>query len=205
LSGFGPLLNVVHEERGPSPSFTSAHVVLAFLVIGDSNAIGRQALARKAGLGDGSVRTVLKKLRDAGYVKVMPSGCLLTKRGRQIHGKMRDRLSRAVLVERSPLTVGSKQAAIRVKGSASLIQSGIEQRDSAIKVGAFGATTYAISGSRFTVPGGSSDCEKDFPSPVWEKLRLELSPRDGDAVVIGGSDDYMKSQLGAIAAALTLL
>jgi hypothetical protein len=205
LSGFGPLLNVVREERGPSPSFTSAHVVLAFLVIGDSSAIGRQALARKAGLGDGSVRTVLKKLRDAGYVDVTPSGCLLTKPGRQIYVKMRERLSRVVLVERSPLTVGSKQAAIRVKGSASLVQSGIEQRDSAIKVGALGATTYVISGSRFTVPGGSSDCEGDFPSPVWDNLRRELSPRDGDAIVIGGSTDYMKSQLGAIAAALTLL
>ena len=146
----------------------------------------------------------MRKLKEAGYLKVTASGCLLTKPGRQLYDKMKERMSDMVSVEHSPLTVGSKQTAIEFRGGASMVRTGIEQRDSAIKIGALGATTYVIRESKFTVPGGSSDCEKDFPSPTWRKLRREFSPRDGDALVLSGSEDSIKSQLGAIAAALTL-
>lgn len=191
--------------RGPSPSFTRAHFFLAFLTIGDRRTIGRQALARQAGLGEGAVRTVLKRLRDFGYAEAEASGCSLTKSGRTVHAKLRERLSTTVPLGQTGLTVGDEQAAIRVSGGARRLQSGIEQRDSAIMVGASGATTYAIEGHRFTVPMGSSDCEADFPSPVWERLKRELSPREGDVIVLCGADDAMKAGIGALSAALTLL
>lgn len=206
LSAIAPLMEIAKErERGPSPSFTPAQLVLAFLVIGDEGTIGRQALARMSGLGDGAVRTVLKKLREDGYVDVNASGCSLTRPGRKLYAGIRQKIAGIVLLERSPLTVGSKQAAVEVKGGAPMVRGGIEQRDSAIKVGASGATTYVIKGSKFTIPGGSLDCERDFPSPVWRKLRRELHPEDGDALVLSGSDDQMESKLGALAAALTLV
>jgi hypothetical protein len=206
LSGFGALLETTRKKsRGPSPSFTAAHLVLAFLVVGDTGAIGRQALAQRCGLGDGAVRTVLKRLKEMEFLRVTTSGCELTDTGRLAYRRMRRKLSGAVMVEDSPLTVGRKQAAVKVNGGASLVKSGIEQRDSAIRVGALGATTYVIKGSKFTMPGGSSDCERDFPSPIWTRFRSEMSPRDGDALVLGGSDDGTQSELGAIAAALTLV
>ena len=205
MSAVASLLSIAGErERGPSPSFAPAHLVLAFLVIGDTGTIGRQALARQSGLGDGAVRTVLKKLKEGGYLDVNASGGSLTRAGRQLYTKTREKIVGPILLERSPLTVGSRQAAIVVRGTAVRVRNGIVQRDSAIKIGASGATTYTIRGSKFTVPGGSTDCEKDFPSPAWKKLRLELDPKDGDVLVISGSDDSMMSRLGALAAALTL-
>jgi hypothetical protein len=159
LSAIAPLLELTKErERGPSPSYAPAQLVLAFLVVGDQGRIGRHALARMSGLGDGAVRTVLKKLRECGYVDVNASGCSLTRTGRKLHDGIRLKIAGAILLERSPLTVGSKQAAVDVKGGALAVRSGIEQRDSAIKVGASGATTYVIKGPKFTMPGGSSDC-----------------------------------------------
>ncbi len=205
MSELAPLTEVYERnERGPSPSFTAAHLVLAFLVIGDSETVGRQALAAQAGLGDGAVRTVLKKLKAAGFLKVNASGCSLSGGGRRLYRRVRAKLVGVVPLEHSPFTIGSRQAAMLVKKGGALVHSGIEQRDSAMRVGASGATTYVVRGSRFTVPGGSSDCEKDFPNPVWRKLRTDLSPEEGDALVLCGSDDPKKSQLGAIAAALTL-
>ena len=57
----------------------------------------------------------------------------------------------------------------------------------------------------FTIPGGSEDCEKDFPSGAWVALRTMLRPRHGDAVILCGSDREETARLGALAAALTLL
>jgi len=85
------------------------------------------------------------------------------------------------------------------------VRSGIEQRDSAIRVGAQGATTYAIVRGKFAIPGGSPDCEEDFPGAVWSDLRTELSPREGDALILCGAATGTLAKLGALSAALTLL
>jgi hypothetical protein len=191
--------------RGPQPSFTRAHFLLAFLTIGNGGIIGRQALAIESGLGEGSVRTVLKKLREEGYAEVIASGSRLTASGRVVYSRLRKKLSSIVMLDGSQLTVGKRQSAVGVRGGAGRVQSGIQQRDSAIMVGAAGATTYAIRHAKFTIPGGSADCERDFPSPVWRVLKKEIAPRDGDAVVLSGADDDLKAKLGALSAALTLL
>ena len=108
-------------------------------------------------------------------------------------------------IEGSRLTMGAAQVAISIRGGGDAVKSGIEQRDSAIGIGAAGATTYVVRGSRFTMPGGSDDCEKDFPSGSWKALRERLRPKDGDAVILCGSDKEETARLGALSAALTLL
>lgn len=167
--------------------------------------IGRQALARQSGLGEGAARTVLKKLREGGYASVIASGNQLTSRGRESYALLLEKLSPFIFLEGSRLTMGRRQTALKVRGGASRLGSGLEQRDSATRVGAAGATTYAIRGGKFTVPGESSDCEKDFPSEAWRQLRARLAPREGDAVILCGSEDEITTKLGALAAALTLL
>ena len=193
------------EGRGPSPSFTRAHFLLAFLTVGATGFVGRQALAKETGLGEGAARTVIKKLRDSGYIGVNASGAYLTKKGKRLHALLRSRLLPPVQLEGSRLTVGDAQAAVRLRRSGGRLGNGIAQRDSAILVGAMGATTYSIRGLKFTIPGGSSDCEKDYPSGVWKLLRKGLEPRDGDVVIVCGADGVLSAKLGALSAALTLL
>ena len=190
---------------GPSPGFERAHVLLTFLTIGESDGIGRHALAAHSGLGDGSVRTVLKKLRDEGYVQVDTAGCHLTDEGRRVFHSTRRKLSTSVSLKGSSLTVGTFQTALAIRGEALSVGSGIEQRDSAVRLGAAGATTYFIKGDKFTVPGGSADCEREYPSPAWQALRRDLNPENGDAVVLCGASKEIAATLGALAAALTLL
>jgi len=191
--------------RGPSPSFTRAHFLLAFLTIGASGLIGRQALAREAGLGEGAARTVLRRLRDGGYVDVNASGASLTEKGKGVLLSLQSKLLPIVALEKSRLTMGNEQAAVGVRGGGRSLGNGIAQRDSAIMVGASGATSYVIRGSNFTVPGGSTDCEKDFPTGAWKLLRKRLAPKDGDVVIVCGAQDQLRAKLGAVSAALTLL
>jgi hypothetical protein len=193
------------KPQGPSPTFERAHLLLAFLTIGESGAIGRNSLAARAGLGEGAVRTVLKRLREEGLADADASGCHLTREGQEVYSSLTRKLTPIATIKGSRLTMGVAQVAVSVRVGGSAVGSGIKQRDSAISVGAEGATTYVIRGKRFTIPGGSNDCEKEFPSRTWTVLRKHLKPRDGDAVILCGSDKEETAKLGALSAALTLL
>jgi uncharacterized protein DUF4443 len=193
------------HEPGPSPGFSREHALLALMTIGSSGTISRQALAKDSGLGEGSIRTILKKFRREGYVEVDTTGCHLTDPGKDMYRSALKKLSTLVSLHGSQLTVGRSQIAVLVRSAAGTVKSGIEQRDYAIRVGATGATTYVINRGKFVIPGGSTDCEKDFPSPAWAELRRTLRPNESDAVVLCGAESEVRAKLGALAAALTLV
>jgi hypothetical protein len=200
------LLHITDEKPlGPFPTFGRAHLLLAFIMIGEKGSIGRHTLAASSGLGEGAVRTVIKRLKEEGYAAVGASGCHLTPGGKRAYSALEEKLSRIVPVQSSTLTVGLHQVSVAVRKGGSAVGSGIDQRDSAIKIGAVGATTYVIKGGKFTIPGGSSDCERDFPSGSWKTLRKELQPKEGDSVILCGASTPTIATLGAIAAASTLL
>ena len=175
------------------------------MTIGESGIIGRQALAARSGLKEGPARTVLKKLREDGYVESNASGCFLTESGKRVYESLRSRLSPFAPLAGSKLTLGAYQVGIVVRGGGGAVQSGLEQRDSVIGLKALGATTFVIRGGRFTVPVESSDPEKEFASKVWSTLRERLGPKNGDAVVVCGAREETTAKLGALSAALTLL
>ncbi len=206
MASFATLLSLAGERApGPSPSYDRPHFLLAFLAIGDSGVIGRQALARQSGLGSGAVRTVIRKLREGGFAGANASGCFLTRPGEQVYAAIRQELTPPLVVGGSQLTAGSVQVAFAVRGASRRVKGGIEQRDSAVRAGAAGATTYVIRSGRFAVPGGSQDCEREFPGKAWKSLRAGLNPGEGDAVILCGSSDAIGAMVGALSAALTLL
>ncbi|MGD0396877.1 MAG: DUF4443 domain-containing protein [Nitrososphaerales archaeon] len=190
---------------GPAPTYSSSHVLLALLTIGKADVIGRHALAKEVGLGEGAVRTVIKWLKEDDYLTVESNGCQLTAKGKRAYSELRNVMPKTLELPRTALTVGREQVAVLVKKKSNRVRSGIEQRDSSIRAGATGATTYVIKDSKFQVPGSSVDGEKDFPSGAWVNLRSGLQPENGDVVIICGSHDRRTSFIGAMNAALTLL
>lgn len=151
------------------------------------------------------MRTVLRKLTGAGYVETNALGCHMTASGKRSYSSISRMISPPVPLHGSKLTVGESQVAILVRSLKNSLASGIEQRDSAIRIGAAGATTYVIKAGKFSIPGGSNDCEKDFPSKSWSILRAELNPKDSEVVILCGAGDETTAKLGALSAALTLL
>jgi hypothetical protein len=190
---------------GPAPSFTRPHILLVFLNVASSSYVGREPLAKMSGLGEGAARTVLRRLKGSGYVDVIRSGCFLTRSGTKQAASIASTLKGPVAIPRSNLTVGEHQAALVFRHAADEVRSGIEQRDSAIRAGASGATTYVLEAGKFAMPGGSPNCERDFPSPAWSVLKRGLAPKNDDVVILCGGGDEVSARLGAIAAALTLL
>jgi hypothetical protein len=200
------LLNLaISDAPGPSPSFSGPHVLLAFLTMADSSYVGRQTLSSKSGLGEGSTRTILRRLKERGLVDVVKSGCYLTHSGKVLAKSVHSVMSDFVSIPKSNLTMGNSQAALLLRQAGKKVHSGIEQRDSAVRTGAAGATTYVMRSGRFTIPGGSSNCERDFPGRAWSHLRRGLKPRNDDVVILCGAGDEVSAKLGALAAAITLL
>jgi predicted transcriptional regulator len=191
------------DYRGPRAVFTQVHVLKALTAVGKGGTVGRGRLGELTGLGQGEVRTLIKRLRDSGFIAIEPSGCVLTPRGQEEYAKIASLLIWSSSVRAEGLNLGVRCWAVVVAGGARKVRYGIEQRDAAIKEGAEGAFTALFRANRFTVPGEGTDCEKGGPAEPWTSIR-KASLHDGDAVVIAGSRKDSDSENGALAAALTL-
>jgi hypothetical protein len=192
------------DYRGPRAVFTQVHVLKALVAIGRSGKLGRGRLGTLTGLGQGEVRTLIKRLKDNQFIVIEAEGCRLSKKGEKEYEKLSSLLLWSGPVTARPLHLGSKCWAVLVAGAEKAVRYGIEQRDAAIKAGADGAFTSAFRSDRFTVPGEGADCEKNGPSEPWISIR-RASPHDGDVIVVTGSTVESDAENGALAAFLTLV
>lgn len=189
---------------GRSPYFTTPHVVKALTTISAEGPIGRINLARTLGLGEGSIRTLVKHLEKEKLLETSRGGIVLTTKGHMLASTLKTKMSLAVEVPRSGLTVSSFNMAILIKNAAKGLKAGLEQRDAAIKVGAQGATTLIFKQGRLAMPLVEEDVLKHAPQ-VRQALISQLKPHENDVVVVGSADDRLQAEYGATAAALETL
>lgn len=189
---------------GPQPSFSPYHVIKAILVVGKKGAVGRKILGSDVGLGAGAVRTLIQRLAKAGLLVSTASGCRLTSQGVGFYEEISDKI-RVEQIDAGRLSVDKHSAAILIRGVGEKVRRGLEQRDAAVRAGATGATTLIYSGGKFSIPGGSADCAKDFPDPVWQMLTSTFNVRNGDTVIVCSAPARIMAEQGAIAASLNLL
>jgi Domain of unknown function (DUF4443) len=191
------------EYKGPRAVFSEVHVLKAILAIGAGRAVGRGRLGSLVGLGQGEVRTLIKRMKEKELIVIEPDGCRLSRKGEREFQKLREKIPWSSAVDASSLGIGERCSAVLVRGAAGSVRKGIEQRDAAIRVGAMGAFTALYARGRFTLPGGGEDCEKDGPPELWPAAR-SAGPREGDALIVVGADSDEAAELGTLAAALTL-
>jgi len=189
---------------GPAPSFNEAHVVKALEIIGKCGIVGRIRLSKELGLGEGTTRTLLKHLKNEGITRSSRSGISFSDGGERLFSDLRSKLSEGVEVPSSPLTVGPFNIAILVRDSAQAIRSGMEQRDTAIKSGASGATTLVFSGNKLSLPTGEEDLSARMPS-LHNKLVSKLNPNENDVIIVGSGENRELAEIGAKMAAIKLL
>jgi len=189
---------------GPLPTFNVLHAVKTLEILAREGIVGRFKLSQELDIGEGSVRTLLKRMKEAGLVQFSRSGCALTSKGRDLWNEINSKIATKAEINKTEVTVGSHNVAILVRGAGNRVTSGVEQRDAAIKAGALGATTLVVRGGRLVIPMISEDVSKDFPE-AYRQVMETLRPQEGDAIVIGSADEPRKAEYGALAAAWTLL
>lgn len=189
---------------GPAPSFNEAHVVKALEIIGDYGIVGRIRLSKELWLGEGTTRTLLKHLKNEGITQSSRRGISFSEDGKMLFSDLRSKLSEGIDVASSPLTVGSFNIGILVRDSAKAVGSGMEQRDTAIKSGASGATTLIFSSNKLSLPTGEENISESMPE-LHDKLVTQFKPKENDVIIVGCGENRETAEIGAKMAAIKLL
>jgi predicted transcriptional regulator len=191
---------------GPASVSSHIHVCSAVLTIGDEGPIGRIELSRKLALGEGAVRTIIKRLTQAKFVTTVKDGCILTKTGMSVYKRMRNKFSKVSIIDAKQLTLDKVSAAIVIREAGPKVKRGIEQRDAAIRAGATGACTLVVRGGEYIMPmGETEDWRLEPRDPLAQDLRNAFHPENGDVIAIVSASREDLAEHGAVAVALTLL
>ncbi|KON31145.1 hypothetical protein AC482_01860, partial [miscellaneous Crenarchaeota group-15 archaeon DG-45] len=137
---------------GRSLAYSEAHVLKALQLIGSGESIGRQRLSNELGVGEGTMRTLIRRLKDEGLARSSRRGLSLTGPGLEVLSHLSGLLAETAL-DGTSITVGSRDYAVLVRGASAFIRRGVEQRDAALLSGAEGATTLLFDGERVGMPG----------------------------------------------------
>jgi DNA-binding PadR family transcriptional regulator len=190
-----------------SPAFKPYHAAVAIIMIGREEPLGRYELCQNMSVGEGSVRTLLKRFTENGYI--VPEGRQgqrLTPKGKALFDQISKDIPNGLFLDVGPLVMFDRAFANLVKEKASTITDGVRQRDEAIIQGGYGkagATTLIHKNGSLLMPPGDYHVLIEYESEgvlIIEALR----PMDGDVVVIGSSNDPNLAREVSMAAVMTL-
>jgi predicted transcriptional regulator len=189
---------------GPPTTFTPFHIYCALEQLSQGS-IGRNKLASKLGVGDGTIRTIINRLKKAELISNTKEGCALTQRGQEVWQQFEQVFPQRVEIPKTELTHSEFNYGFMVKGQGDKIKSGIDQRDAAIIAGAKRAIVLIAKQGNLHVASVDQCIEKEYVVATKE-IRKNINPQnDKDVIIIAGAETPLKAKTGAFAAAWTLL
>jgi predicted transcriptional regulator len=166
--------------------------------------IGRTKLAEKLSIGEGAIRTIISRLKDAGLIVTSKEGCNLTDEGLNVWEKFAEVFPKRIKIKKTSLTTSEYNYAFLVKNRGHKVKSGIDQRDAAIMGGARRAVAIVFKSGRLIIESCYNNIEKVFPEAA-NRILKDLKPEDNDVIIIAGADNLLKAKCGAFAASWALL
>ena len=196
-------LSRVADRYAPSRilTFDLVHVFKCMQLMEGNNRISRAVLMDELGLGEGSVKTLVKHLKMNNLIENSNAGMWLTNKGKSIYSKLHAVIPSEISLPACSITVGKFNFAVLIKNHVRNIGTGIEQRDAAIKIGAVGATTLIFEKGKFLMPDRNQVALRKDPK-IYATLMEKLKPEDNDVVIIGSAGDRKTAEMAAKNAAL---
>jgi DNA-binding MarR family transcriptional regulator len=191
------------KAPGPSTTFTIFHVYYALELMAQEP-IGRNKLAERLSVGDGAVRTIISRLKEAGLIETSKEGCNLTKKGLEIWQQFQEIFPKQATIPKNELTTSAFNHAFLVRNCSERVKSVIDQRDAAIIAGARNALVMIYKNGHLCIESVSDCIEKQYPRAA-EVILKELSPKENDVVIVAGADSALKAKRGAFAASWSLI
>ena len=191
------------KAPGPSTTFSMFHIVCALELLSEKP-IGRNKLAELLGVGEGAIRTVIRRLQEAGLITTSKEGCILTEKGRKTWKKFEELFPARGEVEKNDLAHNEYNYAFLVKNIGHKVKSGIDQRDAAIMGGARRAIVIVSRNGNLVIESVSNSIEKDFPYAA-SKILKNIKPENNDVIIVAGAETPLKAKRGAFAAAWVLI
>jgi len=204
-SPFKKFIESLASPKGPGPSttFSMFHIFFALELVA-KKPIGRNKLAEKLNVGEGAIRTIISRLKDAGLIVTSKEGCNLTDKGLSVWKNFEAVFPTRAKIEKTALTTSKYNYAFVVKNKGHKVKSGIDQRDAAIMGGARRALVIVFKNGSLKIESVSNSVEKDFPEAA-NKILKDLKPEDNDVIIIAGADNPLKAKRGAFAASWVLI
>ncbi len=191
------------KAPGPSTTFTIFHVFYALELLA-KKPLGRNKLAEKLSVGDGAVRTIISRLREADLIETSKAGCNLTKKGSEICLQFKEIFPKQIDLAKSDLNQSDYNHTFLVKNCGEKVESGIDQRDAAIIAGARKALVIVYKKGHLCIESVSDNVEKQYPkfaSQIFEQMR----PQENDVIIVAGAESALKAKRGAFAASWSLI
>lgn len=184
---------------GASPSFSEVHVVRALILLSGYK-IGRKRLVKSLGIGEGSVRTILKGLRRNALIKSSRKGQMLSEKGRNYIQKYLKKFTAPK--EFRTIETGRFSSLIIIHKMADKIKTGFEQRDIAVGAGSESVLILNYKNGKLDFP--TTDLRlSDFHDLIKGLNGVIL--KENDVVVISFARTYPRAEDGAVAIALDLI
>jgi DNA-binding PadR family transcriptional regulator len=190
-----------------APAFKPYHAAVALNLIGREQPLGRYELCEKMSIGEGSIRTLLKRLAEAGYIEAEgKQGQRLTSKGEKLFANISRDIPIGLSLDIRKLVMYDFAFANLVKGCASEITDGVRQRDEAIIQGGYdkaGATTLIQKEGNLVMPPDDFHILTAYEAETLLVIE-SLRPNDGDVIVIGSADSENLAREVSMAAVMTL-
>ena len=196
-------LSKVVERHAPSRmlSFDLVHVFKTMQMMEDNKRISRSLVMLELGLGEGSVKTLVKHMKRHDLIENSNAGMWLTNKGKTLYTKLHHSIPKEMNISKCSVALGKFNHAVLLKDMAYNIRSGIEQRDAAIKAGAVGATTLIFKNQRLVLPGTDEDLMRN-DQKIHSLIIEKLAPEENDVIIIGSSQNKKIAEMAAKSAAL---
>jgi len=171
-------------KRGAYPEFTTEDAVALLFTL--QIPTGRKTVSEFLELGEGSVRTLLKKLLGLGLISSTQRGHALTERGAELVGRISQHISEA----RPVGSVGGLPAYALVVRNPGEFKS-IELRDEAIRFHARGALLLVVRGGKVVFPEDERPLSEAMPELARKLGGLPLE--EGNLIVVTWADSQAKA------------
>jgi hypothetical protein len=190
-----------------APVFKPHHAAVALILIGREQPLGRYDLCEKMSIGEGSVRTLLKRFSEANLIEAEgKQGQTLTSYGQTLFDSVTKDVPIGLALDVRRLVMYDYAFANLVKGRVNKVTDGIRQRDEAIIQGGYGqagATTLIQKAGSLVMPPDDFHILHEYEEEtilVIESLRTE----NDDVVIIGSANEPNLAREVAMAAVMTL-
>ena len=180
---------------GAQPSYKTEHVLKTLLLLSEGK-VGRKKLVKKLGVGEGSVRTILKKLKKEGLISSVKQGQSLSRDGTLFLGKLLEEFTKPQVFDSFDLACGSHKKVAVVRNASAKVKKGLDERDIAVKAGADGAVILVYKGGEIQFPADDAGLEE--LSETKAKVG-ELDLEEGDVVIISFAGDEIAAYDGVLA------
>jgi DNA-binding MarR family transcriptional regulator len=186
------------SEKGAKPSFNYVELIRMIRIIGLRKIVSRKVITEELRIGEGSVRTMIKRLKRKGFITTIKSGAILTKKGEKIFNILNSVIIYENKLESEKLgklSLSKENYCIILKNLITKVKSGVEERDIALKFGSEALLSIIYKDGKFMFPDGyilnyeyKEACEylSNFTKEIKEALII-ISFSNNEKGAINGS------------------